>query len=569
MSTGFSPFPRRPIPVLGESVYGFERRLAVCARYDSLGAFRRATGLLDLTPASVPTKFARLAMLAGLDPRDLDSMRWAEIDGNRKGRVVSILGHSVRSWHLRTECLRFCPACLSEDGPPEQRIHRQAWQVLQVCACPRHRILLAESCDQCREPIAHSRKTKPWACACGRDLTDIATAAAPEGAAEISSAIMRKLSPNMPELLGPSDSPGSLPQPFDDLPLEALLTGLSKIGALASAPPEDDTPVGPKEKVYSGVPIERAITCAEAAYLMEGAYLIVHSWPAGMNPVFSSIANRNPRPEQDHPVRSIFATRTGYRLLGPIKSVEGAIIRVIDDALGDWLLRERGIYIDGQQRPKTRQRGDIGIDAADALRRLEGRVSHPLGISHWAAAGAVQMVGKKVSLRSVEATSNAIANLKSADFDDTIPAEDWSTRFLYNEHYRRADAIRDVLAGKIRVQRDQEGTAGLASIQICRSDLLLRIASAREGKRSPARAGRARQRDSFRRAGKIHALLSDLWPDHEIPDVTKQPGVRCITSAKRYYGRDMKQRKYSVVDALDLMEAQVRKGHALKRNVAS
>ncbi|MDB5710358.1 MAG: hypothetical protein JWL96_2428 [Sphingomonas bacterium] len=550
------------MPVFGESIYGFERRFAACTRYEGLAPFRRATGLLNVTPGSVQAKFERLAMLAGQDAADFDSMRWTVREGvRRRGSVVSLLGHLIRGWHLRPERLRFCPTCLAEDGPPEQRIHYQAWQILQVCACPRHRTLLVENCDECGEPLEQSRKTKPWACACGRSMTEMATTEAPNGAIAVSLAIMRILQSG-PKL---SDEPNSdldpLPEPFGKLDLEALLTVLSKIGALATEPPEKDLPVGPKEKLYSRLLINYEISCEESAGVMDAAHRIICDWPKAMEAVFSSIAGRNPNPHQHHPVHSMFATRAGYRLLGRITSVDGAVINVIDDAFENWLLRERGIYIDGRQRPKVGVGGDVAIDVADALRRLEGRVGHPLGISAWAAAGAVEMVGQKVSLTSVDATVGAIAKLECSDFEDGMSAEDWSTRFLLNEHYRRSDAIRDILSGRIRVRR-VPGTAraGLASLRICCVDFHLRACesatSAKILNRSPARrVERAQQADGFCRSGQLQKLLTELWPGQQIPDMTKQTNVRCKTSVRRYYGRDMKQRLYSIVDAVDLMEA--------------
>ena len=99
----------------------------------------------------------------------------------------------IRVSHLRPRRLRFCPTCLAEDGPPEQRIHRQAWQIMQVCACPRHHTLLVENCDECGEPLKQSRKTKPWDCASGRNMTEMARTVAPEGAIAMSLAIMRTL----------------------------------------------------------------------------------------------------------------------------------------------------------------------------------------------------------------------------------------------------------------------------------------------------------------------------------------------------------------------------------------
>lgn len=558
MSGAIAPFPRRPIPVLGESIYGFERRFAACTRYESLGSFREATGLLEVVPGSVQTKFARLAILAGLGPNDLDFMRWTGRDGIRRGYSSTFLGHLIHAGYLRTQKLRFCPTCLGEGGPPEQRIHHQAWQILQVCACPRHRTLLVEACDVCGEAIEQALKTKAWTCKCGRDMTEMATTAAPKGAIAMSAAIMQCLPLGC--LVG-FDPAHGLPEPFDALDLDSFLTIVSKIGILASASAEEDSPAGPSEKPYSGVALRTDLSCSETARVMDAADRIIRDWPKGMESLFSTIADRNPNPCDDHPVRSIFSTRTGYRLLGRIKSADGETIGVIEGALENWLLRERGIYIDGRQRPKVGVAGDVAIDMADALRRLEGRSGHPLGIRSWVAAGTVNLVGNYVSLSSVEATVEAIAHLACSEFGDGMSVEDWSTRFLYHHHYKRCDAIRDVLSGKIRVRRrpSSESRTGLDSIEISSDDFLCctreaAILAKTENRSVFRRAERARKTDGFCRPGQLYALLAARWPGCPIFDVTEEAAVRCRTDVRRYYGRTMRQKLYSIVDALNVME---------------
>jgi hypothetical protein len=71
---------------------------------------------------------------------------------------------------------------------------------------------------------------------------------------------------------------------------------------------------------------------------------------------------------------------------------------------------------------------------------------------------------------------------------------------------------------------------------------------------SEQRAKGARQRDAFYGSGKIYALLGDLWPGRPIPDIAEHPHVRCRTKTWKYPDRDMRQRFYSIADALDLME---------------
>lgn len=132
MSAVATPFPRRPIPVPGESIYGFERRFAACTRYDSLGAFRQSTGLFEVVPGSLQKKFASLATLAGLGPADLDFMRWTGRDGIRRGCSAILLGHLTlalcRSRSMHWISTRYLPLFRKSACSPRcrlKRIHRQ------------------------------------------------------------------------------------------------------------------------------------------------------------------------------------------------------------------------------------------------------------------------------------------------------------------------------------------------------------------------------------------------------------------------------------------------------------
>lgn len=570
MTADASPFPRRPIPVLGESLYGFERRFASCTRFKSLGAFRHATRLFDLGPRSRPAQFERLAVLAGQPPDALEHMCWNASDASKSRQVISFLGHEVRMAYLRMGRLCFCPNCLAEDGASEQRIHRQAWQILQVSACPHHRTLLVDTCDKCGEPFQHIRKTKAWACACGQEMTRIATPPAPDGAVVMSLMFMRRLGIEAALGRNQPNCDGELPAPFEVLSLDDLLTISAKIGVLAATSVSEDEPIGPKHKVYRGVAIVPTISIEEAARMMDVAYRIIGGWPQSAHALFSSIADRNPNPDLQQPVHRIFATRIGHRLLGRLKSVNGSMIHVLDDALKDWLLQERGVYMNGQRRAKVGCNGDVTIDVADALRRIEGRSIYPMVIRSWEAAGAIKMVGRKVLLSSVNRTVDAITRLPYHKFDDGMAVEEWSISVSFTSLYRRSDALHDIFSGRIRVQRDpREGRFGLATLRICRADFMDRAREAggtaaefrprkmtrqeAKSRRLPERVRKARESDSFRQPGKLNSLLAEIWPQLEPLNFATYPTVRCKYVVRQYRGRNCPMRLYSLVDAINLV----------------
>lgn len=567
MNRDATPFPRRPIPVFGESIYGFDRRFAACARFTSLDGFRQTTGLLDIGPRSVEGKFHRLAALAGEQPTVLDHMRWIPKKSASGAAVVDLCGHDIREAYLRSDTLRFCPQCLDEDGPAEQRIHRQAWQILQVCACPRHRTLLIEECDECGGSFRQIRKTKVWACACGREMAAMSAAAAPDGAVVMSLEFMRLLGPSSGSL---PDQPAGLTEPFRAMGLDDLLTVAATLGMGATTPSSDDEPTTRTSKVYNRrAAIDYHIGVRDAASAMDAAHRIITGWPASADALFAGIADRNPCPPTDHAVLSIFATRVGYQLLAPIRSIDGSDIDVIQVALAEWLYRERGIYLDGRRRAKVGVDGDVHIDVADAIRRLEGRAVNPGAIKAWADAGMVDLVGKKVRLSTVEATVARLESLEVADFDDPIGAEAWSGVLLYGEHFRRSDALRAVLSGEIRVRR-VEGCdgRGLASLLVCRTDLTAMAGAARPKpkRRTPAnpedarriqldrRLADIRQRDGFTYPARIRELFAKLWPGAE-PIEVEAPDIRCNYVVGRYGGRRCPRRVYSMMDALAVMTA--------------
>lgn len=566
-----SEFPRRPLPVVGESLYGFERRFACCTRYATLSTFRHALGLTAFGPRSVTAKWQKLASAAGQPLDRLEHMRWYAKEYGSEKDVVSLMNIGVRATQVRSEDLRFCPHCLAEANGPERRLHLQVWQLHLVTACPVHGNLLVDACDECGETLWHNRKTKPWACACGREMTEMKTVHAPRGAVETSGAILSHASLRGTAGFFDTDRSRLLPVEFEELSLDDLLAVFAKIGLLATSSEADDPRVGQRAKVHRGVMLDADLGISRAVRMMEAAHVVMSDWPQSADPLFEALADRNGDADFDHPVRRMFATEMGYRLLSRLQSLDGGLVSVIDDALEGWLLRERGIYIDGRRRVKTETSGDLAIDVADAMRRLEGRIKNPMGIYSWVNAGAVTIVDKKVSLASVEQTLESLAGLPTHDLDDAIEVEEWSSSKPFNPYYRRADAIRDVLSGAIRVSPSaRPDRTGLAALCISSSDLR-RQAEAQlprtiqgygRKKTNPEqpdapplirRVCGLRARDAFFQPSRISDLLSKLWPGSPLVDFVSMPTVRCNYVVRRYGGRRCPRRLYSVADSIAAM----------------
>lgn len=562
------PFPRRPIPVVGESFYGFERRFAACTRFESMGSFRHAAGLLYMAPRSKDHQWERLANAVSQPVSELEHLRWAPTGSKPKAAVVHLLGHEVRSCQLRSERLRFCPLCLAEGNGPERRLHRQVWQLNLVTACPHHRTLLVDACDDCGETFEHSRKTKIWACACGKDMIDVDTVPAPDGAVSMSLAIIRHFGVAVGCGKIVLDRSGVLPLPFERLSLDDLLTVTARIGLLASTPPQFDQPLRAGQKPHATLPTAPDISIEDAVAVTEAAYEVIHSWPQSADGLFNSLADRNNDPAMEHPIKCIFATKMGYRLLEPLRSLGGRKIPLIEEALHKWLHGMRGIYIDGRRRPKVGSNGDLAIDVTDALFRLEGRSTEGRRARSWQEAGLITFVGKKVMLSSVLQSLENLGALASVPLTDGLALDDWSKGIHFHGGYHRSDALKDILAGRIRVQRLQQGD-GLSQFLVSHSDLLSRRnaglppraqhcsrASPKLSKMSRAerrferRIANLRENDAFMQPGKLNALLQAATGCVPTFDVTTHSEIRCEYRVRRYHNRECPMRLYSVSDAL-------------------
>ncbi|MES2905259.1 MAG: hypothetical protein V4696_13825 [Pseudomonadota bacterium] len=404
-------------------------------------------------------------------------------------------------------------------------------------------------------------------------MIDVSTIKASHAAIAVSTFVLRH--PGLAGAMGP-DFPlanAKVPGEFDALTLDEMLSVLAKLGLLGSTPKSLDYPVAENQKIHRGSAMPPDIDTERLAALVKAVHRIFLGWPQTADRLFANLANRNRSPSVIHPVRAMFATNMGYRLLGRLRSLDGRVIMVIDDAFEAWLLRTCGIYMDGRKRAKVVEADDIAIDVADAMRRLEGKLSNPLAIRNWIEAGAVRMIGKKVSLESVTATVDQLAGLPDHELDDALPLERQSCGQAFNPYYRRSDAICDILSGVIRVQHlTTSDQFGLAGFRVSGTDLLrqstLRIppkirelakevdslsSLPKNLRRLHRRANRLRKSDAFAQPSKLRELVARLWPNHPPAEFESMPSVRCAYMIGHYGGRDCPRRLYSVADALDAM----------------
>ena len=152
-------------PAEGEALVGFMARLlerngatlgAPAPFAASLGIVRAATESAQTHPFDLRP----LSVASGICPERLAGMATWPV-GRRKVRV----GHGILDRRfLRLRNRQVCPECLAADG-----VHRLAWLIAPVAACPLHRKRLLQRCAKCGEALAWSSGTLRK-CGCGARL---------------------------------------------------------------------------------------------------------------------------------------------------------------------------------------------------------------------------------------------------------------------------------------------------------------------------------------------------------------------------------------------------------------
>jgi hypothetical protein len=163
----------RPNPFLGESLFGYIVRLALCNGYENPTEF---LSLLPDSNAYISRKTVRvaqlynppldlinrLAALAQKDPQILYNLTTFPFG---KKRLDSISA-SRRDNIIYLNLYKFCALCLKEEN-----YHRKIWDLIIVTACPIHNCLLRYTCPQCKKPLKISQGFI-YKCLCGFDFRE-------------------------------------------------------------------------------------------------------------------------------------------------------------------------------------------------------------------------------------------------------------------------------------------------------------------------------------------------------------------------------------------------------------
>jgi hypothetical protein len=97
-----------------------------------------------------------LSKATGQSPQQLEQLTLLSLKGQlahgipRNGNVRWLLHTGTHNSKGTRKGLQFCPACLAEDAQP---YFRRSWRLAFVTVCPKHRLLLSDSCSHCQNPV--------------------------------------------------------------------------------------------------------------------------------------------------------------------------------------------------------------------------------------------------------------------------------------------------------------------------------------------------------------------------------------------------------------------------------
>ena len=151
---------RRVPPIEDQSGFGYYRSLAAA---NALTGWKELARLCEL-PLAQSSLLARPALVA-------------EVLGvpHAWTQQASKADELARGWHpLRRKVDAVCPHCLRANA-----YARVQWEHAYMVACPEHRVMLIDHCDDCGEKLS-SHRERIEQCPCGRDLRLAQPKAAPD-----------------------------------------------------------------------------------------------------------------------------------------------------------------------------------------------------------------------------------------------------------------------------------------------------------------------------------------------------------------------------------------------------
>jgi hypothetical protein len=224
-----------------------------------------------------------------------------------------------------------------------------------VTACPVHKCLLVDTCDECGRQLSdrNAGTDYGWACVCDRELADMAQVPAPEAALDVARMLYRHIGPGTTTgyiLLSKTVDPKVAL--FDRLPLNDLLSAIELIGTVAVSSTENDPLVdaqylpartgGRRGNRLDGGHDDR-IALDHLVPHVVAALGIMRGWPEAWYDQLDRLAERAKGGSHHLPDRRILGTKLGHRCLSPDRGIDGTPLAIILDATDRWLEARHGV----------------------------------------------------------------------------------------------------------------------------------------------------------------------------------------------------------------------------------
>ncbi|MEG3169208.1 TniQ family protein [Sphingomonas sp. LB3N6] len=529
-----------PLPVAGEHVAGYVRRLAIANALPSLRMLGTLNDVGPMSPLSVDESWRALARTTGLPIETLEAMRWKGIARNSHS-WFKVGDDAYRLTDLDLRHLRHCPACLAADG-----ILQQAWSIRCVTACPIHRTSLVDACSDCGRTLLLDERTRLFACAgCSASFNEQRTSTAEDGAIAISIACGAKHLDCRPTTT--FDALFALPPGH----ASAVVHHLGQLGISRETP----------GSTVSRDVARLAPTLAQVRREVAGALSLLAHWPDAYLDLLSSmpslteggsscspathIARMTTQPlldEKDMPIRFLLEPTNGYRKEAlnaePRRRAPGRNQRPI--APGSAITTT----LPGSFQP---------ISHAAAMGILEGREDNRLA-HWWIAAGLLtehhDASGSILSLEEVTELRLRVDVERGESSPRHVRLDNVDLKFTRGGDYRKDRFLRDVFAGRIGCVRVDDGSA-LNGLAFDRLDL--------ERLRAQARLSVWQAADSHVAITKFVAAALPVFGAQALPTMAD-----CNAAARRgetrfeYYlpptPGARRQKRWAVRDLIDAIE---------------
>jgi len=167
---GISPLVVPVVPHEGESLRGYLFRLSSENRYP-------VSWLYELEPGLRRIFNSKEAVAA--------AARLADLSSTEQKCLLNPYGLERLTDVFLSAAPRFCPDCLKEGGYLDA-----IWDVAFACACPKHKVLLVDTCQVCHSRLAWRRPSLSQ-CSCGADLTKMVSTAAGEKVLSLNAMLWR------------------------------------------------------------------------------------------------------------------------------------------------------------------------------------------------------------------------------------------------------------------------------------------------------------------------------------------------------------------------------------------